>query len=155
MKDTWKEKMTGNNCPMDNPRPDLEDFKFPVKKFSTATLYLNINQAYRGYCILVYDNKHVTRIDQLTDREWTMLARDIHAAETAIYQSMRPEHVNIASIGMIVPHLHWHIIPRYIGDPRWGGPIWTTDLDEMELVKLSDNEYREIVDEIKIAIDSP
>ena len=140
---------------MDNPRPDLEDFKFPVKKFSTATLYLNINQAYRGYCILVYDNKHVTRIDQLTDREWTMLARDIHAAETAIYQSMRPEHVNIASIGMIVPHLHWHIIPRYIGDPRWGGPIWTTDLDEMELVKLSDNEYREIVDEIKIAIDSP
>ena len=147
--------MTGNNCPMDNPRPDLEDFKFPVKKFSTATLYLNINQAYRGYCILVYDNKHVTRIDQLTDREWTMLARDIHAAETAIYQSMRPEHVNIASIGMIVPHLHWHIIPRYIGDPRWGGPIWTTDLDEMELVKLSDNGYREIVDEIKIAIDSP
>ena len=140
---------------MDNPRPDLEDFKFPVKKFSTATLYLNINQAYRGYCILVYDNKHVTRIDQLTDREWTMLARDIHAAETAIYQSMRPEHVNIASIGMIVPHLHWHIIPRYIGDPRWGGPIWTTDLDEMELVKLSDNGYREIVDEIKIAIDSP
>ena len=154
MKESWKEKRAGDNCPMDNPRPDHEDFKYPVRKLSAATLYLNKNQAYRGYCILIYDNKHVTRIDQLTGPEWAMLAADMHVAETAVYRAMQPDHINIASIGMIVPHLHWHIIPRYIGDPRWGGPIWTTNLDDMDLVKLSDADYRGIVGRINTAIDS-
>ena len=36
----------------------------------------------------------------------------------------KPDHINIASLGNVMPHLHWHIIPRYRADPRWGGPIW-------------------------------
>jgi diadenosine tetraphosphate (Ap4A) HIT family hydrolase len=39
--------------------------------------------------------------------------------------------VNIESLGNVVPHLHWHIIPRYVGDSRWGMPIWTTPLSAM------------------------
>ena len=138
---------------MDSPRTAHEEFSYPVRTLSLSTLYLNKNQAYRGYCILIYDVNHVTRIDQLPDNQWLKLARDIHVAETAIFKAMQPDHVNIASIGMIVPHLHWHIIPRYVGDARWGGPIWTTDLDDMAMVKLQEEDYISIIRRINEAID--
>ena len=153
MTSSWQDKVTGIQCPMDYPRTDHEEFKYPVKKLSTSTLYLNINQAFRGYCILIYDGKHVTRIDQLSDAEWSVLAKDIHIAEIAVYKAMHPDHVNIASLGMVVPHLHWHIIPRYQGDPRWGGPIWTSDLKDMSVEKLQDEEYRQLADRISQVLD--
>lgn len=153
MSQTWGEKVSGADCPMDLPRPDRGDFKYPVRKLTAASLYLNPNQAYRGYCLLIYDKRHITRIDQLSHEQWTVLSGDIYRAETAVYKAMQPDHVNIASIGMVVPHLHWHIIPRYQDDPRWGGPIWTSDLEDMTVVKLQDGEYQQLAGRINQALD--
>ena len=27
-------------------------------------------------------------------------------------------------LGNSMPHLHWHLVPRYMSDPMWGRPIW-------------------------------
>ena len=35
--------------------------------------------------------------------------------------------MNYELLGNSDPHLHWHIIPRYKTDPRWGAPIWESD----------------------------
>jgi diadenosine tetraphosphate (Ap4A) HIT family hydrolase len=32
--------------------------------------------------------------------------------------------VNLASLGNITPHLHWHVIPRFADDPHFPNPIW-------------------------------
>ena len=32
--------------------------------------------------------------------------------------------MNVEQMGNALPHLHWHIVPRYKDDPRWGKPIW-------------------------------
>jgi diadenosine tetraphosphate (Ap4A) HIT family hydrolase len=37
---------------------------------------------------------------------------------------MQPHKVNIASLGNVVPHLHWHVIPRYADDMHFPAPIW-------------------------------
>ena len=34
----------------------------------------------------------------------------------------------MASLGNVVPHLHWHVVPRYRADPRWGAPIWPEEV---------------------------
>ena len=31
-------------------------------------------------------------------------------------------------LGNVVPHLHWHVIPRFRGDPRFPNPIWGAPL---------------------------
>jgi hypothetical protein len=34
------------------------------------------------------------------------------------------EKVNLASLGNQVPHLHWHVIPRFKDDPHFPFAIW-------------------------------
>ncbi|MCD8514932.1 MAG: HIT domain-containing protein, partial [Burkholderiaceae bacterium] len=35
-----------------------------------------------------------------------------------------PTKVNLASLGNVVPHLHWHVMARYDWDSRFPAPIW-------------------------------
>jgi len=36
----------------------------------------------------------------------------------------KPTKINLASLGNMVPHLHWHVIARFEGDARWPAPVW-------------------------------
>jgi diadenosine tetraphosphate (Ap4A) HIT family hydrolase len=53
---------------------------------------------------------------------------------------------------MAVPHLHWHIIPRYKDDGRFGGPIWMTTREEMTRTRLEEPEYERLVETIVAAL---
>jgi len=37
---------------------------------------------------------------------------------------MQPTKINLASLGNVVPHLHWHVIPRWADDTHFPDPIW-------------------------------
>ncbi len=121
---SWEQLAQGQNCVFDAPRAASTDAWEHVASLLVSTLYLARNQTYRGHCILILDIKHATRPDQLSAAEWASFCADLHRAETAVVRTVEPDHINIASLGNVMPHLHWHIIPRYRADPRWGGPIW-------------------------------
>lgn len=40
----------------------------------------------------------------------------VFAVEEAIRHVMHPDKVNIATLGNMVPHIHWHVIPRFKDD---------------------------------------
>lgn len=138
---------------MDYPRPENNEFVYFVRRLSASSLYLDRNQAYRGHCVLIYDLGHATRIDQLSAEQWLALAADIQTAETAIFRTFQPDHMNVESLGNVMPHLHWHLIPRFKSDGRWGGPIWTTKPEEMPREDLEAHEYRALASRINEAID--
>lgn len=144
----WDELRAGVDCPLCAPRPDHSEFHDLVRKLSVSSLYLVKEQSYRGTCGLVFDLRHVTRLDELTSQEWTAFSHDLARAEAAVYATVRPDHINVECLGMTVPHLHWHIIPRYRSDPRWGGPIWTTDRSELAHARLSDTEQYALAERI-------
>ena len=48
----------------------------------------------------------------------------VFAVETAVRQAMHPHKVNVASLGNMTPHVHWHVIPRFEDDRHYPGPIW-------------------------------
>jgi diadenosine tetraphosphate (Ap4A) HIT family hydrolase len=121
---------------MDAPRSASNEFWDLVSPLSVSSLYLATNQTYRGQCSLIFDVRHASRPDQLTAEEWSAFCADLFAAQRAVVSVTRPDHINVESLGNVVPHLHWHIIPRYIGDPRWGMPIWTTPLSAMGDTRL-------------------
>lgn len=133
----WFSLAAGDGCPFDRPRVEPNDYWDTVAPLTVSTLCLLKNQFYRGHCILIYDLKHVCRPDQLTTDEWIGFARDVHVAVSVLVTVFRPAHINVECLGNEIPHLHWHLIPRYQDDARWGGPVWTTTREEMGKSELS------------------
>lgn len=78
---------------------------------------------YPGYCRVVW-NRHTGEMSDLTGAERAHLMRVVYAAEQALRALLRPDKINLASLGNQVPHLHWHVIPRFIDDPHFPDPIW-------------------------------
>jgi diadenosine tetraphosphate (Ap4A) HIT family hydrolase len=66
----------------------------------------------------------------------------VFAVEEAIRHVMQPAKINLASLGNQVPHLHWHIIPRYQDDTFFPGSAWSERVRETPAVILQDRKDR-------------
>ena len=60
----------------------------------------------------------------LNEAERSRFMRVVFAVEAALRERLRPDKINLASLGNITPHLHWHVIPRFRDDPHFPNPIW-------------------------------
>jgi len=78
---------------------------------------------YPGFCRVVRP-QHVREMSDLTGTERAHLMTVVFATESALRSLYRPLKVNLASLGNITPHLHWHVIPRFSDDPHFPAPIW-------------------------------
>lgn len=78
---------------------------------------------YPGLCRVIW-NEHVKEMTDLNQADRELLMRAVWHVEAAMRETMRPDKVNIASLGNVVPHLHWHVIPRYLDDAHFPSPIW-------------------------------
>ena len=149
----WDDLESGSECPLCAPRPERNEFIYFVRKLNVSSLYLSKNQASYGTGILIFDPKHAVRLDQLSEDEWLRYAADLQRAESVIMQVANPDHINVELLGNAVPHLHWHIIPRYKSEVCWGGPIWTTSLSEQPVRHLDESEYGELANKMNLAFD--
>lgn len=48
------------------------------------------------------------------------------AVEQVLRKLMYPDKMNLASLGNRIPHLHWHVIPRFADDAHYPDPVWAT-----------------------------
>ena len=48
----------------------------------------------------------------------------IEQALLALPEAVRPHKVNLAQLGNVVPHVHWHVIGRREEDSHFPAPIW-------------------------------
>jgi diadenosine tetraphosphate (Ap4A) HIT family hydrolase len=78
---------------------------------------------YPGFCRVIW-HAHVAEMSDLPDADRLHLMRVVLAAEHAVRAILRPDKVNLASLGNQVPHLHWHVIPRFVDDPHFPDAIW-------------------------------
>ncbi|MCF2134915.1 MULTISPECIES: HIT family protein [Burkholderiaceae] len=78
---------------------------------------------YPGFCRLVW-NAHVTEFSDLSAEEREHLIRALAALERALRATLNPDKINIASLGNMVAHQHWHVIPRFADDPHFPAPVW-------------------------------
>ena len=78
---------------------------------------------YPGYCRVVWE-AHVKEMTDLEEDDRTHLMDVVFAVESVLREQLEPVKVNLASLGNHVPHLHWHIVPRFADDPHFPHPIW-------------------------------
>jgi diadenosine tetraphosphate (Ap4A) HIT family hydrolase len=71
-------------------------------------------------------NAHVTEMSDLAEPDRARLVAAVNVVERALREILVPDKVNLASLGNQVPHLHWHIIPRFADDAHFPQPIWAT-----------------------------
>ena len=141
--------MAEGKCPLCAPRADDTVFWLKIESLGVSTLYLDKNQTYRGHAQLVFDRRHVVGLENLAADEFDAFMADLRRAARAISAACQPDLMNYASLGNVVAHVHWHLVPRYQNDPRWGGPIYTTTLAEMPRTLLAEDEYGKIARAIR------
>lgn len=78
---------------------------------------------YPGFCRVIVA-RHVRENTDLDPAERARLVAVVFAVEEAVREAMRPDKMNVASLGNAVPHLHWHVIPRFVDDAHFPSPVW-------------------------------
>jgi diadenosine tetraphosphate (Ap4A) HIT family hydrolase len=68
--------------------------------------------------------RHVREMTDLDAAGRERLMRVVFAVEAALRETLAPDKINLASLGNQVPHLHWHVIPRFRGDRHFPAPVW-------------------------------
>jgi len=102
-----------------------------------------------GFCRVIW-NRHVSEMTDLSYGERDHLMSLVFTVEEAVRHVMYPDKVNIAALGNMVPHIHWHVIPRYKDDAFFPGSAWSQRIQESDLSKLV--ERKQLADELPAAI---
>lgn len=91
---------------------------------------LGENQGSRGWCVLILKQhaEHLADLDPpRQQRIWSDVARVAGAIRRAFPHSGRgggPPRINYECLCNLVPHIHWHLIPRHADDPEPAKPVW-------------------------------
>ena len=80
---------------------------------------------YPGFCRVIL-SRHVAEMTDLADDERLRMMRVVFATEAALRSLFKPLKMNLASFGNKVPHLHWHVIPRFTDDAHFPDPVWAS-----------------------------
>lgn len=78
---------------------------------------------YPGFLRVIWQG-HVREMSDLEPTQRSCLLAAVFTAERVLIDQLHPDKVNLASLGNMTPHLHWHVIPRFRGDPHFPDPVW-------------------------------
>jgi len=68
--------------------------------------------------------RHGAELSDLTPQELQQGLARLVQAERVLRDHLQPAKVNVASLGNLVPHVHWHLIARFHHDAHFPQPVW-------------------------------
>jgi diadenosine tetraphosphate (Ap4A) HIT family hydrolase len=104
-------------CELCAPQPD------PVWRNAQFSVILVDDASYPGFCRVIWHD-HVKEMSDLTAADRLAIMDAVNHVELAQRDVLAPEKINLASLGNVVPHLHWHVIPRFVDDAHFPSPVW-------------------------------
>ena len=110
--------LTVNTCELCNSDGGVLLWRDP-----TCRIVAVADEDYPGFCRVIL-NRHAAEMTQIEPSERERLMQAVFATEAVLRETMQPLKINLASLGNMVPHLHWHVIPRFSDDRHFPAPIW-------------------------------
>jgi diadenosine tetraphosphate (Ap4A) HIT family hydrolase len=74
--------------------------------------------------VRVIVNAHVKEMTDLDPAARVRVMQAVLAVEQVQRELFSPVKINLASLGNAVPHVHWHVVPRFADDAFYPQSIW-------------------------------
>src|SRR3569832_2303809 len=97
-----------------------EDRLWEGEKFRIVLVH---EAGFPGWCRVIW-NTHVAELADLSVGDRRAFLDAVMTVETLLRNLLEPRKVNLASLGTGMPHLHFHIIPRFEDDPAFPATVW-------------------------------
>lgn len=117
--------MTAQPCPICTAQD--EDILLQTPKLRVIAVHNDGGSP--AFCRVIW-RKHIAEMTDLSAAERGELMEMVYKVEAAMRQVLLPAKINLASLGNVVPHLHWHIIARFENDASFPAPIWANPVRE-------------------------
>jgi diadenosine tetraphosphate (Ap4A) HIT family hydrolase len=122
--DDWHDRYRGAACGMcDNAGADDTPHGRRIFDGRWCDAYLGRFPIRDGYSFVIWKGRHVAEPTELSAEEAAGFWSEVARVASALERHYRPRKMNWMSLGNAVPHLHMHLVPRPVDDPRGGGPI--------------------------------
>jgi diadenosine tetraphosphate (Ap4A) HIT family hydrolase len=79
----------------------------------------------------VVSHSHVAEFSALSLEQRRRCMDLVAAIDRVLLQRLRPTKLNLAALGNMVPHLHWHVVARFDWDSRFPHPVWSAPQREV------------------------
>ncbi|WP_165008374.1 HIT family protein [Neisseria yangbaofengii] len=107
------------NCPICHA--ENEDVLLQTPKLRVIAVHNEAGSP--AFCRVIWQ-EHVAEMTDLPQAQRDEIMGMVYRVESAMRQVLQPAKINLASLGNVVPHLHWHVIARFENDANFPAPIW-------------------------------
>ena len=118
----------------------LHNLMIEIGPLSVSRAFIFKEQTYKGRALVAY-NGHVNDLNELSDEERNAFMSDVARVTRAMQKLFNPEKINYGAYSDKLSHLHFHLAPKYVDGPDYGG---TFRMNPGE-VYLSDEEYAKML----------
>lgn len=95
----------------------------PIGELALSRLLL-MDDARFPWLVLVPRVAGARELIDLDERDQHSILGEINLVGRALETLLRPDKLNIAALGNVVPQLHVHVIARFAADAAWPQPVW-------------------------------
>ena len=109
---------------------------------------------FAGFTRVIWQ-EHISEMTDLEPAQRSLLMKTVCLVEQIQREVLKPTKVNLASLGNMTPHLHWHVIPRFERDANFPNPVWALSAEDAKKAKsngLTKASIEEYVRALKIAL---
>ena len=78
---------------------------------------------------------HVAEFSDLSVPDRALCMAAVCEVEQALRAHLQPTKINLAALGNVVAHLHWHVIARFDWDSHFPAPVWAEALRPGDLAR--------------------
>jgi diadenosine tetraphosphate (Ap4A) HIT family hydrolase len=104
-------------------RPDETEGGIRFFEGTVSDAFLQRSAPARGYAIVVWRGRHVPDVSEMHAEEAADYWQEVLEVARALDTIFEPCHLNYDLLGNLVPHVHTHIVPRYLDDPSPNMPL--------------------------------
>lgn len=98
----------------------LHNLMIEIAPLAVSRVFLFKEQTYQGRCLVAY-NGHVNDLNELDDEQRNAFMADVVRVTRAMQKAFNPEKINYGAYSDKLSHLHFHLVPKYVDGPDYGG----------------------------------